>query len=55
LSINNPLSSSTLSYTVSQLPNGKYYWRVHALDTSNHAGNWSAVGTFTVLLPGCES
>ncbi len=37
-----------LAYTADSLPDGKYYWRVRAVNTSSTPGSWSAVRNFTV-------
>jgi hypothetical protein len=46
------LLTSAAALTVSELPEGTYYWQVRALDSSGEPGPWSPVRTVTVDLPG---
>ena len=39
---------SALSYTVSTLTDGKYYWRVRARNVNGAYGSWSSIRYFTV-------
>ncbi|MBA3873541.1 MAG: hypothetical protein H0X30_30790 [Anaerolineae bacterium] len=45
------VSANTLQVTVSPLPNGTHYWRVHAKRADGTWGGWSTVQTFTVAAP----
>jgi len=40
---------SDLEYLATALPDGKYYWRVRALDASGGKGPWSEIRSFTIL------
>ncbi len=40
-----------VSYVAATLPNGKYYWRVRAFDSSNGKGPWSVVRVFKIKIP----
>lgn len=42
------LLPNTLSYTVNDLPNGIYYWRVRARSSATAWGSWSAADSFIV-------
>ncbi len=48
---NETVSANMLQVTVSQLPNGGHYWRVHAKRADGTWGEWSSVQTFTVAAP----
>jgi Leucine-rich repeat (LRR) protein len=41
-------AAGVLSYPASDLPDGKYYWRVRAVNTANTNGTWSLVRSFTI-------
>jgi len=43
-----PLSPGVLKTVVNKLKDGKYYWRVRAINTLNEKGAWSKVRAFTV-------
>jgi hypothetical protein len=45
------VGANTLQVTVSPLPNGTHYWRVHARQSDGTWGAWSPVQTFTVAAP----
>jgi len=40
-----------LTYTLAPLMNGRYYWRVRAINVNSEAGAWSAYKYFTVSAP----
>lgn len=47
----NTLSATTLNATTDVLPNGIFYWRVHAKASATTFGAWSIVESFTVNAP----
>ena len=41
-------AAGVLAYSASDLPDGKYYWRVRAINTADTHGTWSLVRSFTI-------
>lgn len=41
-------AAGVLTYSASDLPDGKYFWRVRAVNTANTNGTWSLVRSFTI-------
>ncbi|MFX1286577.1 MAG: hypothetical protein ACFFB5_23270 [Promethearchaeota archaeon] len=42
------INAYTTSNELSTLPNGKYYWRIQAIDAEGTIGPWSSVWSFTI-------
>jgi len=49
--VNENLDPDVLTRKLSNLKDGKYYWRVRAIDASGGKGPWSAVRIFKVVTP----
>ena len=45
------VSADTLGYTISNLENGTYYWRVMAVGSPGNVSTWSAINSFIISAP----